>query len=117
MELAGTRMSNLAEPGQVGDLSSLRGRPVHAVAGIGNPQRFFDRLARHGLRVTRHPFPDHYAYRPADLDFGDDAPVLMTEKDAVKCSEFARAHWWALTAEVRLESGLDDLVIARLQRQ
>lgn len=117
MALAGTRLVNLADSGQVRNLASLRGTRVHAVAGIGNPRRFFDRLAGEGLTVTRHAFPDHHAYRPDDLDFGDDTPVLMTEKDAVKCSAFARPHWWALAAEAVLDPGLDELVIARLQRK
>ena len=116
MELVGTRLRNLADPARGGDLASLSGRPVHAVAGIGNPQRFFDQLSRQGLHVTSHAFPDHHAYRAEDLDFGDEAPIVMTEKDAVKCGAFARAHWWALDAGVRLEPGLDDFVIARLQR-
>jgi tetraacyldisaccharide 4'-kinase len=116
MAFAGTRLRNLVDPTRVGDLASLRGTPVHAVAGIGNPRRFFDQLARQGLHVTRHPFPDHHAYRAEELDFGDDAPILMTEKDAVKCASFARVHWWALETAVRIEPGLDELVIARLQR-
>lgn len=117
MVLRGTRLTNLADPAQLGDLADLRGKRVHAVAGIGNPQRFFDQLARHGLRVTPHPFPDHHAYRAEELDFGDDAPLLMTEKDAVKCSAFAHAHWWALAVRAELEPGLDELVIARLERR
>jgi tetraacyldisaccharide 4'-kinase len=116
MALIGTRLRNLAEPARLADLASLRGRPLHAVAGIGNPQRFFDQLSQQGLCVTPHPFPDHHAYRAEELDFGDDAPILMTEKDAVKCEAFARTHWWVLEAGLRLEPGLDDLVIARLQR-
>jgi tetraacyldisaccharide 4'-kinase len=117
MELAAARLRNLADPGQTDELSRLRGERVHAVAGIGNPQRFFARLTRDGLLVTPHPFPDHYAYRAADLDFGDDKPILMTEKDAVKCSAFARANWWALEASAEVEPGLDELVIARLKRK
>jgi tetraacyldisaccharide 4'-kinase len=116
MTVAGTHLCNLADPTRRGDLADLRGRPVHAVAGIGNPRRFFDQLARHGLRVKAHAFPDHHAYRSQDLDFGDDADVLMTEKDAVKCTPFARNHWWMLDVDARLEPGLDDLVIARLKR-
>jgi tetraacyldisaccharide 4'-kinase len=116
MELAGTRLRNLADPARFGDLSELHGRPVHAVAGIGNPERFFDQLARRGLSVTPHGFPDHHAYREEDLDFGDDTTVLMTEKDAVKCERFARSHWWAVDVDARIEPGLDDLVIARLKR-
>lgn len=78
-----------------------RDRPVHAVAGIGNPARFFDLLRNTGLPVIEHPFPDHHAFRPADLDFSDREPVLMTAKDAVKCRPFAQPWHWALdvTAE------------------
>lgn len=115
MRLEGTRLRNLMHPATVGNLAKLRGQRVHAVAGIGNPQRFFDVLTRHGLQVMPHAFPDHHAYRPADLDFGDDAAVLMTEKDAVKCAGFARAHWWALMVEAKLTPGLDELVMERLQ--
>ena len=62
------------------------------MAGIAEPARFFDALRATGIGVEAHGFPDHHAYTPADLDFGDDAPVLMTEKDAVKCAAFAREN-------------------------
>jgi tetraacyldisaccharide 4'-kinase len=110
-----TKVYNLKD-GTTRTLDSFRSDTVHAVAGIGNPQRFFDRLVEHGLAVTPHPFPDHHAYRPEDLDFGDDGAILMTEKDAVKCGDFARANWWALVVEAELEPGLDELVMKRLQR-
>ncbi len=115
MRLEGTRLRNLARPDEINDLAHFRGKRVHAVAGIGNPQRFFDALVRHGLQVTPHPYPDHHAYRPEDFDFGDDAAVLMTEKDAVKCASLARAQWWALLVEAQLDPGLDELVMERLQ--
>jgi len=116
MALIGTRLRNLADPARVDDLAHLHGRRVHAVAGIGNPQRFFDHLARHGVAVTPHPFPDHYPYRAEDLDFGDHAAILMTEKDAVKCQPFSRNHWWVLEVDAHLEPGLDNLIVARLKR-
>lgn len=78
------------------------GAPVHAVAGIGNPTRFFDMLRVLGIACVEHPFPDHHAYRVEDLDFGDDALVLMTEKDAVKCREFAREGWWSVPVRADL---------------
>ncbi|MDE0714486.1 MAG: tetraacyldisaccharide 4'-kinase, partial [Gammaproteobacteria bacterium] len=60
--------------------------PVHAVAGIGNPERFFRHLEGAGLAVVRHAFPDHHTYTESDFGFaGDDSVILMTEKDAVKC--------------------------------
>jgi tetraacyldisaccharide 4'-kinase len=68
---------------------------VHAVAGIGHPARFFNALQREGFEVMPHAFPDHYLYRRQDIYFNDDLPVLMTEKDAVKCKQFAdRRHWY-----------------------
>ncbi|MFP5307284.1 MAG: tetraacyldisaccharide 4'-kinase [Gammaproteobacteria bacterium] len=89
--------------GQARPLASFAGTGlVHAVAGIGHPPRFFDALRAAGIEVREHPFADHHRYVAADLDFGDDAPVLMTEKDAVKCAALARPHWFAVPVSVRL---------------
>jgi tetraacyldisaccharide 4'-kinase len=67
---------------------------VHGVAGIGNPGRFFRDLRGRGLEVIEHPFPDHYPFTAEDVAFADDLPVLMTEKDAVKCVTFAHPRLW-----------------------
>ena len=75
-------------------LEAFRGQRVHAVAGIGNPQRFFRDLRSKGVDVIEHPFADHHPFVARELDFGDALPVLMTEKDAVKCSEFADPRLW-----------------------
>lgn len=83
-------------------LSGFVGRPLHAVAGIGDPDRFFCALRALGLTLCVHPFPDHHAYTPDDLAFSDDAPLLMTEKDAVKCAAFARPNWWYLPVDAQL---------------
>ncbi len=100
-------------------LASFRGAGVHAVAGIGNPQRFFDTLRNAGLTVYEHPFPDHFAFKPGDLNFGDTLPVLMTEKDAVKCAPFADERCWfvPVTAEFAEDEAnqLIDLVLARVK--
>jgi tetraacyldisaccharide 4'-kinase len=77
-------------------LEAFRGRSVHAVAGIGNPARFFRDLRARGLDVIEHAFPDHHPYTAQDLSFGDDLPVLMTEKDAVKCVSFADPRLWSV---------------------
>ena len=66
-------------------LAQLRGQSVHAVAGIGHPARFFAALRAAGVEVIEHAFPDHHPFTASDLGFGDALPVLMTEKDAVKC--------------------------------
>lgn len=75
-------------------LTSWRGLRVHAVAGIGNPARFFATLRGHGLELIEHPFADHHPFSAADLAFSDALPVLMTEKDAVKCTAFADERLW-----------------------
>jgi tetraacyldisaccharide 4'-kinase len=88
---AALRLDAQAEPRA---LESFRGADVHGVAGIGNPARFFAELRAHGLNVTEHPFPDHHPLTAGELAFGDERPVLMTEKDAVKCTAFADARLW-----------------------
>jgi len=86
-------------------LASFRGETVHAMAGIGNPERFFAVLESHGVAVHRHPLPDHAVVTPDDLDFGDDLAVLMTEKDAVKCAGFAHGRCWFVPVELMLGDG------------
>ncbi|GIZ13393.1 tetraacyldisaccharide 4'-kinase [Pseudomonas sp. NCCP-436] len=75
------------------------GQCLHAVAGIGNPQRFFNTLEALNWRPVPHPFADHASYDVAQLSFEPALPVLMTEKDAVKCRAFAAADWWYLTVD------------------
>jgi len=87
---------------------------VHAVAGIGNPERFFRQLESMGLVVDAHAYPDHYPYNSRDLEFGDSAPVVMTAKDAVKCREFAADNWWWLSVTVHADPALATTIIERL---
>ncbi|MGB0468497.1 MAG: tetraacyldisaccharide 4'-kinase [Pontibacterium sp.] len=77
-------------------------KAVHAVAGIGNPTRFFDTLRQQDIRPIEHPFPDHHAYCVDDLCFADALPVVMTEKDAVKASRFKKINGWYLTVSAEL---------------
>jgi tetraacyldisaccharide 4'-kinase len=82
--------------GRARALAHFRGQRVHAVAGIAHPQRFFDMLRAHGIGVVPHAFADHHAYQASDLRFGSELPVLMTEKDAVKCKVFANEWHFAV---------------------
>jgi len=75
------------------------GQALHAVAGIGNPQRFFNTLEGLHWRPVPHAFADHAVFSAQALAFTPDLPLVMTEKDAVKCSSFAAANWWYLSVE------------------
>ena len=81
-------------------LFQFKGRQVHAVAGIGHPERFFIALENAGLDIIRHPLPDHHQIQSSDIAFGDDRDILITEKDAVKCQSFASDLVWSVPAEV-----------------
>jgi tetraacyldisaccharide 4'-kinase len=84
-------------------LDSFAGQSVHAVAGIGNPQRFFDVLKELNISANVHAFPDHYNYRAEDVNFSQPLPLLMTAKDAVKCTEMDLSDAWYLQVDACLE--------------
>jgi tetraacyldisaccharide 4'-kinase len=95
-------------------LSDFGGGPVHAVAGIGNPARFFSALRGKGLQLHEHAFPDHHDYLAEDLRLVPPLPILMTEKDAVKCAEFGLARAYAVPARAELPAGFFAAVVERL---
>lgn len=95
-------------------LASFAGQRVHAVAGIGNPERFFDMLRALGIAVVPHAFPDHHAYAAEDLRFGSDLPVLMTAKDAVKCQAFAGDRHYVVPVQAELPEAFWVALMARL---
>jgi tetraacyldisaccharide 4'-kinase len=86
-------------------LREFSGQTVHAIAAIGNPQRFFALLRAAGIGVVEHPLPDHKQLKIDDISFPDDLPVLMTEKDAVKCHEIAGPHHWFVPVNVVFAAG------------
>jgi len=108
MDLVPAAACRIIDPAHRRDLGSFRGSPVHAVAGIGDPERFFAMLRLAGLTIQSHPYADHHSFHAADLDFGDDRPVLMTEKDAVKCEAFSRANWWSVPIDAQLDTAFYD---------
>lgn len=115
MSLEGASFARLVDAGDRRAASAFAATPVHAVAGIGDPPRFFRHLERLGLRVLPHPFPDHHRFSAADLAFGDELPVVMTEKDAVKCLGFANASHWVLPVDALPEPAFHDWLRARLE--
>jgi tetraacyldisaccharide 4'-kinase len=88
--------------------------PVHAVAGIGNPQRFFATLRKLGFAPIEHALPDHYRFTTTDLSFGDRLPIIMTEKDAVKCRDFAMPQLWFLPVTAAFEVAAAETIVQRV---
>jgi tetraacyldisaccharide 4'-kinase len=91
-------------------LRDFAGQTVHALAGIGHPQRFFDMLKSHGIEVVPHAFPDHHPYGAADLDFAKGRTLMMTEKDAVKCTAFAEGDHWSVPVTANIAPEHEALV-------
>ncbi|MEM7251463.1 MAG: tetraacyldisaccharide 4'-kinase [Pseudomonadota bacterium] len=96
------------------DLERFLDAPIHAVAGIGRPKRFFDALRATGMDVIEHAFPDHHDFVAGDLAFDDDALVMMTEKDAVKCRAFADRRHWFLPVDAEPSPGFADWLAKRM---
>jgi tetraacyldisaccharide 4'-kinase len=110
------RFYRLDDPQQTCEAEGLRGRGrLHALAGIGNPERFFQTLNSLGLDCENHPFPDHHRYSSADLAFASDGILLMTEKDAVKCAGLTAGETWVLPVEAELSPALIDLILEKLR--
>src|SRR5690554_4551069 len=95
-------------------LADFRGQRVHAVAGIGRPQRFFDRLGEGGLDVVEHAFPDHHVYIPEDLAFAPGEPKILTAKDAVKCAAFAPPETWVLPVRATIDAAASQCIVEKL---
>ena len=81
---------------------------VHAVAGLGNPGRFFDLLSKLGFDLIRHPYPDHHNFQSSDIFYLDHLPIVMTEKDAAKCKVFDNNKIWYLTIDADVNNKFID---------
>ncbi len=101
MALSAEEAVNLRDPERRRTLTSFRAQAIMAVAGIGHPQRFFATLRGHGLAPELRPLPDHHPFGPSDLERPPGMPLLMTEKDAVKCRDFADANCWYVPVQAR----------------
>ena len=100
--------------GRERSLQGFAGQRVHAVAGIAHPQRFFQMLRTRGIGVVPHAFADHHRYQASDLSFGSELPVLMTEKDAVKCRAFATDWHYAVPLQAELPAAFWVALLDRL---
>ncbi len=106
---------NVLDPTLTKSLTEFSTQTIHAIAGIGNPDRFFDQLSQQELSIIPHPFTDHHSYQASDLKFNDDNAILMTEKDAVKCTRFAHDDMWYIPIEASISSKLAPLIIEKLR--
>lgn len=104
----------LTHPHVLRSIDSFDG-PVHALAGIGHPERFFQQLESQGLTISRQPFADHHAYQSTDLPTSGE--VLMTEKDAVKCLTFATDNLWAVSIQAQLPENFRESLLALLAQK
>ena len=115
MQLVGGIIKQFPGGSDVESLTEWKGRRVHAVAGIGNPQRFFDALRSQGLDVIEHGYSDHYHYTQHELEFYDSLPVIMTEKDAVKYRRFAGPRHWYYPVDAQLDDGFAAQILEKLK--
>jgi tetraacyldisaccharide 4'-kinase len=114
MSLAPGLLKSLAG-GEAWRLSQFTGCTVNAVAGIGNPNRFFSLLQNSGIKVIEHAFPDHYAYSEEDFASMDkDLPIMMTEKDAVKCTGLGLENAWFLTVDALLPQRWEEALVQQV---
>jgi len=105
---------NLVEPNITKKISEFGKQTVHAIAGIGYPQRFFNQLSEQGLSLLPHSFADHHPYQADDLAFDDQLDILMTEKDAVKCQHFANKNMWYIPIEATISGKLDQHLLNKI---
>jgi tetraacyldisaccharide 4'-kinase len=115
MQLRANGFYRLDDPAQTCVAGDLAGKKLFALAGIGDPGRFFRTLGGLGLGFEAHPFPDHHAYSRSDLAFADDGILLLTEKDAVKCAALKLGEAWVLPVEAELSSALIDHILEKLR--
>lgn len=107
MEYMPQQLCSVMDKNRRCDVEQFRNQSIHAIAGIGNPAKFFSYLRGKGIRTIEHEFPDHYHFTAKDICFNDGFSVVMTEKDAVKCTEFASAEHWFLPIDVKMTNAFE----------
>ncbi len=117
MRLEGDMAVNLKDSSKTKALKAFKGELVCAVAGIGNPERFFDHLKQSGLEIKTLSFPDHHRFSKADLTIPGQAVVLMTEKDAVKCSAFTTGREWYVPVHAIVDSQVGEQIIDLVKKK
>jgi tetraacyldisaccharide 4'-kinase len=116
MRLEGAVFHNLRDPVKTAVAADFSGKNICAIAGIGNPARFFQQLTELGLQFESQAFPDHHVFQPTDLQITDVDVVLMTEKDAVKCKDFAEANYWYLPVNAVVDEALIQRIMDKINQ-
>jgi tetraacyldisaccharide 4'-kinase len=116
MRLRASEALALDRRGESKPLTEFSADRLHAIAGIGHPDRFFNMLAGLGLRFERHPFPDHHGFSSEDLRPFSGQTVLMTEKDAVKCELFAQPNHWYVPATAEVDERFEKALMILIKR-
>lgn len=116
MQLESGIFYNLLAEHQKADAQAFSNKKVVAIAGIGNPARFFTALKNLGLQFEDRAYPDHYAYKAEDFRSIDADIIVMTEKDAVKCRAFAQPNYWVLPVTAVIKNGLMPAILAKLSK-
>jgi len=114
MQLQAADFYNLADNQTKAEAAAFSQQKILAVAGIGNPARFFEQLAKMGLHFESRAFADHHAFTAEDFALIDADVILMTEKDAVKCQAFAQPNFWVLPVNAVVQGGLMPIVLNKL---
>lgn len=114
MQLQAECLQNIEDKNCKKPLAEFIGKTVHAVAAIGNPERFFNSLVSQGIEIHKCAFPDHYMFRYSDLSFADALPVVMTEKDAVKCLSFGNERLWYVPVSATIAQNFARQVLEKL---
>jgi tetraacyldisaccharide 4'-kinase len=112
----GAKEAVALDGGEIRSLSEFTGTRHHALAGIGHPERFFSTLREAGLQPICHPFPDHYSYTEDEMAAFSGETVLMTEKDGVKCEQFARPGFWCVPATAMPDEAFQRALVEKIKR-
>lgn len=115
MQLNADDFYNLKQPNNTCGAQAFANQRVLAIAGIGNPERFFQQLTAMNIQFTSQAYPDHYDFKEADFNMQPTDVVLMTEKDAVKCQAFAKTSFWVLPVKATLKSDLMTIILNKLR--
>ena len=116
MTLQPTQFVSISNDANMMPINQMTFKKVHAIAGIGHPDRFFNQLRAMGLEIIPHALPDHYAFTSADISFGDDLPIIMTEKDAVKCKQFNVKNGWFLSVDANVDITIWQQLLVQLKQ-